>query len=161
LNLRNEETALSVSISSGVAAVPSDFKALKFAYFDEAPTQLLQWTNIENLYDEYPTRSGASTPLLMSREGSNFVFGPYSKDGTLKGIYYAKQDPLRTTDPSWYVTNAPDLLLYGALLESAPFIQDDPRIQTWQLFYNDALNTVKLEEMNSTNSLGRLKVVPQ
>ena len=29
LNLRNEETALSVSISSGVAAVPSAFKALR------------------------------------------------------------------------------------------------------------------------------------
>ena len=33
LNLRNEETALSVSISSGVATVPSDFKMLKFFRF--------------------------------------------------------------------------------------------------------------------------------
>ena len=50
LNLRNEETALSVAISSGVAAVPADFKALKFAYFDASPAELLQWVSVEELY---------------------------------------------------------------------------------------------------------------
>ena len=57
MNLRNEETALSVSISSGVAAVPSDFKALKFAYFDANPAQLLQWVSIDEIYNDYPIGS--------------------------------------------------------------------------------------------------------
>lgn len=156
LNLRNEETALSVSISSGVAAVPGDFKALKLAYFDESPVSLLQWVSLSELYRDYPKRSGAHTPAVISREGSNFVFGPMSKDGTLTGIYYAKQDPLRTTDPSWYVTNAPEVLLYGSLLEAAPFLKDDARLQIWQSLFDDAVRTLIAENENAEVSRGML-----
>jgi hypothetical protein len=156
LNLRNEETALSVSISSGVAAVPSDFKALKFAYFDASPVELLEWVTIEEIYSDYPDRSASNTPSVISREATNFVFGPASKDGTLKGIFYAKKSPARTTDPSWYVTNAPDVLLYGALLESAPFIQDDQRLLVWQQLFVDAVSTLKVEQDNAEYSMGHL-----
>ena len=158
LNLRNEETALSVSISSGVAAVPTDFKALKFAYFDETPAKILSWVPIEEIYRDFPDRSSSGTPAVVSREGSNFIFGPVSKDGTLKGVYYAKQDPLRTTDPSWYVTNAPEVLLYGSLLEAAPFIHNDERLPTWQTLFNEAVATLQEEEANSHTSMGSLRV---
>lgn len=158
LNLRNEETALNVAISSGVAAVPSDFKALKFAYYDRTPAQLLQWVPIEELYRDYSTRTGGGIPAVISREGSNFVFGPVPSSGTLKGIYYAKQDPLRTTDPSWYVTNAPEVLLYGALLEAAPFIKDDQRILVWQTFYDRAVETLREEEYNSETPMSGLVI---
>jgi hypothetical protein len=85
----------------------------------------------------------------MAREGANFVFGPFPADFTLRGIYYAKQDPLRTTDPSWYVTNAPEVLLYGALLEAAPFIREDPRIPVWRELYLEAVETLKVENRNA------------
>lgn len=156
LNLRNEETALSVSISSGVAAVPADFKALKFAYYDATPAYLLKWVPIEELYNDYPDRSESGTPNLISREGSNFVFGPVSMDGTLKGIYYAKQDPLRTTDPSWYVTNYPGALLYGALLQAAPFIQDDVRIATWEKMLSITIDAILAEQDGAEISRGSL-----
>lgn len=159
LNLRNEETTLSVNVASGVAAVPTDFKALKFAYYDGTPVSLLQWSAIEDLYRDYPDRSETSdTPSVISREGANFVFGPVATDGTavLKGVYYAKQDPLRTTDPSWYVTNAPEVLLYGSLLEAVPFIKDDARIATWQLFYNEAVASLEDENANAETSMGQL-----
>lgn len=157
LNLRNEETALSVSISSGVAAVPADFKMLKFAYYDSTPVYLLQWVPIEELYRDFPDRSDStSTPSVISREAGNFVFGPVAVDGTLKGVYYAKQDPLRTTDNSWYVTNAPEVLLYGSLLEAVPFIKDDPRIPVWQAYYNEGVATLKAENENAEHSRGQL-----
>ena len=157
LNLRNEETALSVAISSGVAAVPADFKALKFAYFDGSPVEMLTWVPIEELYHDYPNRTNTETPAVISREAGNFVFGPASKAGTLKGVYYAKQDPLRTTDPSWYVTNAPELLLYGSLLEAAPFIKDSEQIAVWQSYYNDAIQSVLDEDDNAQVSMGYLQ----
>ena len=160
LNLRNEETALNVSISAGLAAVPADFKALKFAYYDRTPIQLLQWVPIEELYRDYSSRTGGNVPAVISREGSNFVFGPVPTDGTLKGIYYAKQDPLRTTDPSWYVTNAPEVLLYGSLLEAAPFIKDDQKIMVWQQFYSNAVDGILEEQDNAEVSRGNLVIRP-
>lgn len=157
LNLRNEETALSVSVTSGVGTVPTDFKALKFAYVDESPAIVLNWVPLEDLYREWPVRSGAQTPTEISREGANFTFGPFAKDFTLTGIYYAKQDPLRTTDPSWYVTNAPEVLLYGSLLEAEPFIQNDERLVTWKALYDDAVDTILQEERHSSISGGSLR----
>ena len=158
LNLRNEETALSVNISSGVAAVPSTFKALKFAYYNSSPIALLEWVTLDELYSKYPVRSNSSTPAVISREGTNFVFGPVADDLTagLKGIYYAKKDPLRTTDPSWYVTNAPEVLLYGSLLEAEPFIKNDPRIPVWRMLYDEAVGTLETEERNASSKSNNL-----
>ncbi len=145
-----------MAVSSGVGAVPSDFKALKFAYVNESPAKVLQWVTLDELYRDYPNRSGASTPSVISREGANFTFGPHAKDFTLSGIYYAKQDFIRDTDPSWYATNAPEVLLYGALLEAAPFIVGDERIPVWQQFFTDAVAALKVEENNSAISMGPL-----
>lgn len=157
-NLRNEETALSVNVSSGVAAVPADFKAMKLAYYDATPAQLLRWVPLQELFQDYPNRSDSSIPLVISRQGTNFVFGPVASDKTagLKGIYYAKKDPLRTTDPSWYVTNAPELLLYGSLLEAAPFIHDDARLPTWQALFQDAVDSLLAEQDHAEVSKGQL-----
>ena len=94
--------------------------------------------------------------MVISREGANFVFGPLAKDGTLKGIYYAKHDPLRTTDGSWYVVNAPEVLIYGSLLEAVPFIHGDERLMVWQALYQDAINTLKVEQANAEHSYGQL-----
>ncbi len=156
LNLRNEETALNVAISSGVAAVPSDFKALKFAYYDATPVSLLRWVGVEELYNDYCDRSETGTPLVISREGSNFAFGPVAADGTLKGIYYAKPTALRTASTNWYTSNAPEVLLYGSLLEAAPFIHGDERIPTWSQLYNDAVATLRAENRNAEVSMGSL-----
>lgn len=156
LNLRAEETALSVSISNNVAAVPSDFKALKFAYYDQTPVRLLQWVSIDELYRDYPDRSDQGEPSVISREGTNFVFGKPSQDGTLKGIYYKKLDPIRTTDGTWYVVNAPEVLLYGSLLEAEAFIHNDPRLMVWQQMYSDALDSLRKEQDNAQVSQGQL-----
>lgn len=158
LNLRNEETALSVSISAGVAAVPADFKVLKFAYYNATPVQLLRWVGVEELYNDYSDRSETGYPYIISREGANFVFGPVSVDGTLSGIYYAKLSALSSSNTTnWYTTNAPEVLLYGALLESAPFIQDDARLQTWGQMYQSAIDTIKDEQKNAETSMGSIR----
>jgi hypothetical protein len=156
LNLRNEETQMSISVSSGTGTVPTDFKALKHAYVDESPRKMLTWLPIEQLYRKYPTRTGANTPLFISRDGVNFEFGPFPKDFTLSGVYYAKQDNLHTTDGSWYVQNAPELLFYGALLEASPFIKDDKRIPVWRELFNEAKRTVEVEQRNAERSKGLL-----
>lgn len=156
LNLRNEETALSVSISGGVAAVPTGFKALKFAYFDGSPTYLLEWVPVEEIYARYMYRGEKDIPEYISREGTNFIFGPTSKDGTLKGIYYKKQDSLLTTDPSWYCINAPEVLLYGSLLEAESFIQNDVRLPVWREKFIEAVETLKEEQRMSETARSNL-----
>lgn len=157
LNLRNEETALSVSISGGVAAVPSDFKALKFAYYDATPEYLLRWVSVNEVYNDYPDRTETGYPNVISREGTNFIFGPTSIDGTLKGIYWKKLTLLSASNTTnWYTSNAPEVLLYGALMEAQPFVHNDSRIPVWRELYLEAVDTLRKENENAEVSYGSL-----
>jgi len=53
--------------------------------------------------------------------------------------YYAYPGDLSEgTRTNALTKSAPNLLLYGSLLECAPFLKEDERIQIWQQYYNDA-----------------------
>lgn len=61
-------------------------------------------------------------------------------------MYYATLKPIdETTQTNWLTEYAPDLLLYACLLESAPFLKVDERIQVWQQLYDRALAAVNGE----------------
>lgn len=136
------ETALSVVVASGVAAVPSDYLGLKVAYISGQQSEPLKRVGLEQLYARYSRAGSSGTPRYIARNGANFEFGPIPADGvTLVGTYYAKPTVLRTDSDgiNFLITHAPDLCLYGSLLEAEPFLKNDKRIAVWQTFYNDAL----------------------
>lgn len=55
-------------------------------------------------------------------------------------LYYSTLKPIDdTTSTNWITEYAPDLLLYACLLETAPFLKVDERIQVWQGLYDRAL----------------------
>lgn len=64
-------------------------------------------------------------------------------------ILYYELPPLldETTQTNWITTNAPQLLLYGSLLEATPFLKNDERIGVWQSFYDRALAALNNEDM--------------
>lgn len=137
------ETALSVAIST-TAAVPSDYRALKIAYLNGQSNRPLIASSLEQVLMAYPRASGAGQPKWIARDGANFVFGPVpSGSYTLNGTYYAKPTLLRNfaadAAAHFLIVNAPDLLLYGALLEAQPYLMNDKRLPVWQGFHDKAL----------------------
>lgn len=48
---------------------------------------------------------------------------------------------------NWLTDYAPNLLLYGALLEATPFLKNDERITTWQNYYQSAANALNTEDL--------------
>lgn len=151
------ETALSVNIATGVAAVPASYLGLRIAYF--SGRRELKRISLEQLYERYPRGlSATGLPTHIARNGANFEFGPVPTDGTtLLGTYYAKPTLLRSfaadAAAHYLVVNAPDLLLYGSLLEAMPFIKDDARIPMWAMAYDTALAAYR-KRLNSENSSG-------
>lgn len=138
------ETALSVTISSGVATVPTGFLGLKSAYVDGSPTQKLYTASISQIYEKYPQRSSEDKPRFIAYDAGNFIFGPYPDSGyTIKGTYYKRQGPLSGVVYTLF-SNNPDLFLFAALAESEPFLKNDKRIAVWEGKYEtikEAINT--------------------
>ena len=156
VKLRDMETALNATVASGVIAVPTRYLELKYAYVDQSPVRTLKVVSVQDIYEQYPVRDSA-TPIVMAREGSNFIFGPVPADNVvIKGLYYQYYAPLRTTDPNWYITNAPQVLLYGSLIEAEPFLRNDERIQLWRSYYDEAVGLLKREALFETRSGGPL-----
>jgi len=148
LRLRFMESSLSVTIASGVAALPSDFMEMKVAYLNTSPVQQLEMRPLEWIYATYPQRSSDSRPLYIARSGDNLEFGPYP-DSTysISGVYFARPTALSASnETNWLTTNAPDLLLYGSLAHSAPYVGDDSRVVLWEAAYQDAKRQVVAQE---------------
>jgi hypothetical protein len=149
LRIRAMETSLSSAIASGVVAVPTGYIDMKFAYLNTTPVTKLQRKDAEWIYYNYPTRSADSQPKFFAREGENFIFGPYpdSASYTMKGIYYKRLDALSASNTTnWFMTNAPDLLLWAALAEAEPFVMNDQRATMWEAKYEMVKSRIQRED---------------
>lgn len=134
LRIRAMEASLSSAISSGTVSLPADYVELKHARIDGTPVQPLQRKTAEWIYEKYPTRSSDSKPKFIAQDQGVFIFGPYPDDTyTVKGTYYKRLTALSDSNTTnWFVTNAPDLLLWASLCEAEPFLKNDERVLLWE-----------------------------
>lgn len=154
LRLRTMETALNSTIASGVIALPTDYVDLRYAYVNGATVQFLERKPPEFIYTKYPIRSVDGLPKYIAREGENFIFGPYPDSNyTIKGIYYKRLTALSDSNTTnWFTTNAPDLLVFAALIESEVFVKNDVRMPMWQAKYDQVLEQISAEEQRERYS---------
>jgi len=147
IRVRALEKSLSVVISSGVAAMPTDYLELKHAYIDGSPVQTLERTLLNTIYTQYPTRSSTGKPVFIADNVDNFEFAPYPDSAyTVKGTYYAKLPALSTTnETNWLITDNPDLILFASLIESVSFTGDTRRLNEWAAKYETAESAANLQ----------------
>lgn len=64
-------------------------------------------------------------------------------------VNYYQQPPLldNSNQTNWLTDFAPNLLLYRALMEAAPFLKNDERLQVWQAMYQEQLDTVDMQDL--------------
>jgi len=63
-----------------------------------------------------------------------------------------------TVTSNWLTTNAPDVLLYGALMEAEPFIKNDERIPVWLNGYSNAINKLQQQDQRDRHSGSAMRV---
>jgi hypothetical protein len=92
--------------------------------------------------------------VFFAQEADALMFGPYPDSNyTVKGVYYQKLAALSDSNTSnWFITNAPDLLRYGALCEAAPYMQADERIGVWEQKYNQVKQRIERTERREKSS---------
>lgn len=160
LRIRANEATLNVTLSGGAASIPSDFIEIKHVYIDGSPAQPLNPVPSDWLLDNYPTRSSDAKPVFLAEDGGSFIFGPYpDKDYVLKGVYYKRPAALSlANETNEWTDNCPDVLLWAALVETAPFLMNDQRIATWEAKYQAAKQRVNLDERKRTRRYARIRV---
>jgi hypothetical protein len=139
LRTRDMETAFSGTISSGAVALPTGYVDLKFSYINRTPVQWLERKAPRWIYEKYPTRAADSVPKYISREGSNFIFGPYpDSEYSVAGVYYKNLGAVSATAHALFTSN-PDVYVYGGLLTAVRELKDDRGIARWEPMYERAI----------------------
>lgn len=63
-----------------------------------------------------------------------------------------------TVTSNWLTKNAPDILLYGALMEAEPFIKNDERVAVWLNGYGNAIDKLQKADQRDRHSGSAMRV---
>lgn len=94
--------------------------------------------------------SGSVTPWAYSVIGTNLSVAPaWTAGGSLTMLYFAKPSVLSDAAvTNAFTTYCPDALLYGSLMEAAPYLIDDNRIEVWKGYYENAIQRINEQYSN-------------
>lgn len=79
---------------------------------------------------------------------------------TIEIVYRKNLPALSSNSSNWLLTLAPDLYLYGTLLEAAPYLKNDERITTWAAGMSDALSDLNALQITAAMSASPLQMFP-
>ena len=98
----------------------------------------------------WPDESQTDTPRFYADYNyDNWLLAPTPAQAFPIEIMYYELPPLLddTIQTNWLTEYAPQLILYGTLLEATPFLKNDERIGTWQQFYDRAAAMLNGEDL--------------
>lgn len=104
----------------------------------------------EYLLSYWPDRSQTDQPLFYADyDYSHWLIAPTPDAEYPFEILYYELPPLLddVVQTNWLTEYAPQLLLYGALLEATPFLKNDERINVWQSMYDRAAAMLNGEDL--------------
>lgn len=104
----------------------------------------------EYLISYWPDRSQTDEPIFYSDyDYDHWLIAPTPDAEYPFEILYYELPPLLddVVQTNWLTEYAPQLLLYGSLLEATPFLKNDERINVWQQMYDRAAAMLNGEDL--------------
>jgi hypothetical protein len=104
----------------------------------------------EYLLRYWPDRTATSQPLFYADyDYTHWLYAPTPDADYPFEVLYYELPPLLddVVQTNWLTEYAPQLLLYGTLLEATPFLKNDERIPVWQSMYDRAAAMLNGEDL--------------
>jgi len=146
-------------INSELEALPSGFLETRALYLNVVPVVPLTFRTLESMQQFKQENQGVGMPSEYTIIGSNFQFLQAPDTAyTATLIYYEEIPKLSVSNTTnWLLTKHPDIYFYGALLNSAPYLKEDARIQIWASMYQNAVDSLKVADQRSQTASSGLK----
>lgn len=124
------------------SAIPADFLQPIRLQITDAPTSEvspISTAQMLQLRSERNDRVGRPTNYALTAGGLELYPTP-DVTYTASLVYYARVPALSDSNTSnWLLTEAPDVYLYGALVQTAPYLKDDARMQVWEAMFSQGI----------------------
>lgn len=152
--------------ASGYFAIPSDFiEVIEVVSMRSDKNIILERKSIHEV--DYMNNLSPDCPKFFARYKGNFRVGPYDSPAyiapedqdTVELYYYATFAALiDDTDCNWLISNAGDMILYGAMAELSSYTRDDEGEQRWGAKYSQELQLLQGVEDRSAWQGGTLGI---
>ena len=165
LRIRPMEVRSSMETTSGQRYfnLPGGYLQMRNMQMNTNPITPLEYITPEMLDRLYGSDT-TGKPRAYTLIGDEIQLAPIpDSDYTVEMAFYEKFSPLGdgtggTVTSNWLTTNAPDVLLYGSLLEAEPFIKNDERIGLWLNAYNGAIRKLQDADDRDRHSGSAMRV---
>jgi len=132
-------------------SLPEQMTELRNLYVNTNPLTKLSYRTPEQLITENPYQTGSiRTYTIVDNQiklGSNAEGDGSITTDSLVTSYWRRFDPLtEDNQTNWLTEEAPDLLLYGALVSAEGYLGADARIQQWKSQFDELIQTISRRE---------------
>lgn len=141
LRVRRMVQRVTATLTDEYSAVPDGYLGVRSFSLEGEPPRPLRFLTPDRM-DELGSASGE--PRFFSVVGGEFRFHP-APSSAVTGILTFWQAPtaLSAEAPSnWLLETHPDAYLYGALVQSAPFLRADERLAVWGQLFTTVLDDI-------------------
>ena len=162
LRLRSMETKQTASTVSGQRnyALPTNYIQMRNFQLNTSPLTVLSYVTPE-IYDRLWGGSAGGIPNFYTILANEISLGPIPGSViTMEMLFYKRFDYLSVAAPTnWLLTNAPDVYLYGSMLEAEPFIMNDERVPLWAAALDRAISSMQEQDNKDRHSGSALRVM--
>lgn len=140
--------------------LPTGFIEAKYVIYRSNPYSILQYKAPFDFLKDYNTSVSAGKPSYFTIVGGQILLGVKPDSAVTLEIGHFKKvtalsDSNATND---ILTNYPDIYLYSALAESAPFLMQDERLDVWAKLYKEALKIANTSSENGRTASQTLQM---
>ena len=162
LRLRSMETKQTASTAAAQRnyALPTNYIQMRNFQLNTSPLTTLSYVTPE-IYDRLWGGSSGGTPKFYTILADEISLGPIPGSViTMEMLFYKKFDNLSgSVATNWLITNAPDIYLYGTMLEAEPFIMNDERVQLWAAALERGVSDLQEQDNKDRHSGSALRVM--
>ena len=141
-------------------ALPASYIQMRNFQVNSNPLTTLSYVTPE-IYDRLWGGSTSGTPKFYTILANEVSFGPIPATVMeVEMLFYKKFENLSgSVATNWLITNAPDIYLYGSMLEAEPFIMNDERVPLWAQALQQGISDLQEQDNKDRHSGSALRVM--
>lgn len=163
LRVRQMETRATVVLSAEYVALPADFAEMRELKINSGTERKLAYVTPQHFAETAASRLGG-LPSVYTLVAGALRLGPAPSGSpplTAELLYYAKLPPLSDAAPvNWLLSLAPNVYLFGALMEAGAYIRDPAQLAEWSGQYAAAVSGLQSQDRRARHGGAPLVMRP-
>jgi hypothetical protein len=135
------EVAIDTVAAGAYTALPADFGSMVSVTTGQGALAAMGAADFAGI-----DSSVSGIPRYYTIVEGSITFAPANATASIHMVYRRSIPPLTADDDTnWLLERAPDVYLYGALVQASAFLSEDDRLPLWKGAFDEAINELRTD----------------